>query len=62
MLPVRLVLRRKRRYVHKDVVAVQDAAQGLVRLVDLIEAVVEDISHHHLTHTHTHTHYEAIQH
>lgn len=33
---------------HEDVIAVQDAAQRLLQLIELIEAVTEDISHHHL--------------
>ena len=35
-------------YSHEDIISVQDAAQGLLQLVDLVEAVTEDISHHHL--------------
>lgn len=33
---------------HEDIISVQDATQRLLQLVDLIEAVTEDIGHHHL--------------
>lgn len=33
---------------HKDVIAIQDATQRILQLVELIESVTEDISYYHL--------------
>ena len=42
---------RKKVFLHKDVVSVQNAAQRLVSVVDLIETMVEHVSYHHLKHS-----------
>lgn len=34
--------------LHKDVVSVQYEAEGLVSVIDLVEAMVEYIRHYHL--------------